>query len=193
MIRLIACVLTLFAVAFPAWSQSWPTRPIKIIAPFAPGGGVDIAARLVASKLQELLGQPVIVENKPGGGTMIGADIVAKAPPDGYTLLLTSNSLVNSPTLFKFANGASMGVMGEAGPEAIMPLKRGADGKLGVAGVGHHHVAVGAGAGAEPRCTGADAEVAAVVALARRVAPGVRRVAGEAHQRPDDALLHGGV
>ena len=100
MIRLIACVLTLFAVAFPAWSQSWPTRPIKIIAPFAPGGGVDIAARLVASKLQELLGQPVIVENKPGGGTMIGADIVAKAPPDGYTLLLTSNSLVNSPTLF---------------------------------------------------------------------------------------------
>jgi tripartite-type tricarboxylate transporter receptor subunit TctC len=100
MIRLIACILAFSAVALPAWSQSWPTRPIKIIAPFAPGGGVDIAARLVAAKLQELLGQPVIVENKPGGGTMIGADIVAKAPPDGYTLLLTSNSLVNSPTLF---------------------------------------------------------------------------------------------
>ena len=92
MIRLIACVLTLFAVAFPAWSQSWPTRPIKIIAPFAPGGGVDIAARLVASKLQELLGQPVIVENKPGGGTMIGADIVAKAPDRKSTRLNSSHS-----------------------------------------------------------------------------------------------------
>ena len=64
------------------------------------GGGVDIAARLVGAKLQDILGQPVLVENKPGGGAMIGAEIVAKAPPDGYTLLLTSNSLVNSPTLF---------------------------------------------------------------------------------------------
>ncbi len=90
----------LCAFAFPAWAQAWPTKPIKIIAPFAPGGGVDIAARLVGAKLQELLGQPVVVENKPGGGAMIGAEIVAKAAPDGYTLLLTSNSLVNSPTLF---------------------------------------------------------------------------------------------
>ena len=77
-----------------------PTKPIRLIAPFAPGGGVDIAARLVGAKLQDILGQPVLVENKPGGGAMIGAEIVAKAPPDGYTLLLTSNSLVNSPTLF---------------------------------------------------------------------------------------------
>ena len=100
MIRLVSLAAALCALAMPAWAQAWPTKPIKIVAPFAPGGGVDIAARLVGAKLQELLGQPVVIENKPGGGAMIGAEIVAKAPPDGYTLLLTSNSLVNSPTLF---------------------------------------------------------------------------------------------
>jgi len=100
MIRLLSLVIALCALALPAWAQAWPTKPIRLIAPFAPGGGVDIAARLVGAKLQDILGQPVLVENKPGGGAMIGAEIVAKAPPDGYTLLLTSNSLVNSPTLF---------------------------------------------------------------------------------------------
>jgi tripartite-type tricarboxylate transporter receptor subunit TctC len=100
MIRLLSFVIALCALALPAWAQAWPSRPIRLIAPFAPGGGVDIAARLVGAKLQDILGQPVLVENKPGGGAMIGAEIVAKAPPDGYTLLLTSNSLVNSPTLF---------------------------------------------------------------------------------------------
>jgi tripartite-type tricarboxylate transporter receptor subunit TctC len=100
MIRLLSLLVAFCALAIPAWAQAWPTKPIRIIAPFAPGGGVDIAARLVGAKLQELLGQPVVVENKPGGGAMIGAEIVAKAAPDGYTLLLTSNSLVNSPTLF---------------------------------------------------------------------------------------------
>lgn len=100
MIRVLSFVVAFWALAFPAWAQAWPTKPIRLIAPFAPGGGVDIAARLVGAKLQDILGQPVLVENKPGGGAMIGAEIVAKAPPDGYTLLLTSNSLVNSPTLF---------------------------------------------------------------------------------------------
>jgi tripartite-type tricarboxylate transporter receptor subunit TctC len=100
MIRLLSLAVALCALTLPAWAQAWPAKPIRLIAPFAPGGGVDIAARLVGAKLQELLGQPVLVENKPGGGAMIGAEIVAKAPPDGYTLLLTSNSLVNSPTLF---------------------------------------------------------------------------------------------
>jgi tripartite-type tricarboxylate transporter receptor subunit TctC len=95
-----ALVVALCSLALPAWAQAWPTKPIRLIAPFAPGGGVDIAARLVGDKLQGILGQPVLVENKPGGGAMIGAEIVAKAAPDGYTLLLTSNSLVNSPTLF---------------------------------------------------------------------------------------------
>ncbi|HEY2874610.1 MAG TPA: tripartite tricarboxylate transporter substrate binding protein [Reyranella sp.] len=100
MTRVMALVVALCSLALPAWAQAWPTKPIRLIAPFAPGGGVDIAARLVGDKLQGILGQPVLVENKPGGGAMIGAEIVAKAAPDGYTLLLTSNSLVNSPTLF---------------------------------------------------------------------------------------------
>jgi len=100
MIRIAALLLALCVLALPASAQTWPTKPIRIIAPFAPGGGVDIAARIVGEKPQAILGQPVLVENKPGGGAMIGAEIVAKAAPDGYTLLLTSNSLVNSPLLF---------------------------------------------------------------------------------------------
>lgn len=100
MIRIATLLLALCALALPAWAQIWPTKPIRIVAPFAPGGGVDIAARIVAEKLQAILGQPVLVENRGGAGAMIGADIVAKAAPDGYTLLLTSNSLVNSPVLF---------------------------------------------------------------------------------------------
>ncbi|MBL8673847.1 MAG: tripartite tricarboxylate transporter substrate binding protein [Rhodospirillales bacterium] len=93
-------VVALSSAGAPAVAQKYPDRPVKIVAPFAPGGGVDLAARLVAEKLQPILGQPVIVENKPGAGAMIGAEAVAKAAPDGYTLLLTSNSLVNSPVLF---------------------------------------------------------------------------------------------
>ncbi len=104
MIRIVALLLAFCALALPASAQTaapaWPAKPIRIIAPFAPGGGVDIAARIVGEKLQAILGQPVLVENKPGAGAMIGAEIVAKAAPDGYTLLLTSNSLVNSPLLF---------------------------------------------------------------------------------------------
>ena len=100
MIRTFALVAALCALAMPVSAQTYPSKPIRIIAPFAPGGGVDIAARIVGEKLQAILGQPFLIENKPGAGAMIGADIVAKAAPDGYTLLLTSNSLVNSPLLF---------------------------------------------------------------------------------------------
>jgi tripartite-type tricarboxylate transporter receptor subunit TctC len=83
-----------------AWAESWPTKPVKIVAPFAAGGNVDLTARIVAERLQPLLGQPVIVENKTGAGAMIGAEAVAHAAPDGYTLLLTSAALVLSPALF---------------------------------------------------------------------------------------------
>ena len=65
MIRLLSFVIALCALALPAWAQAWPTKPIRLIAPFAPGGGVDIAARLVGAKLQDILGQPVVIENSP--------------------------------------------------------------------------------------------------------------------------------
>lgn len=78
--------------ALPAAAQAWPTRPIRIVVPFAAGGSADVYARFLAQRLPDLLGQAVVVENRPGAGAVIGTDVVAKAPADGYTLLLMSNT-----------------------------------------------------------------------------------------------------
>jgi len=75
-----------------AQAPAYPTRPVRIVVPFSPGGAVDGPTRLIADGLSRRLGQGVVVENKPGAGATIGADIVAKAPPDGYTLLLASQT-----------------------------------------------------------------------------------------------------
>ena len=81
--------------------SAWPDRQIRIVVPFAPGGASDILARLIAKDLSERLKQTVIVENKPGAGGTIGADLVAKSPPDGYTLLLADSSVVMTfPSLY---------------------------------------------------------------------------------------------
>jgi len=87
-------VLGALALAGPAaaWAQAYPDRPVKLIIPFAPGGATDILGRLLATSLGERLGQPMVVENKPGAGTVVAASMVAKAPADGYTLLLGANT-----------------------------------------------------------------------------------------------------
>ena len=82
--------LSLFATT--ALAQSWPARQVRVIVPFPPGGGLDFFARATAPKLQELLGPQIVVENRSGAGGMVGADAVAKAAPDGYTLLLASSA-----------------------------------------------------------------------------------------------------
>ncbi|MDQ2916085.1 MAG: tripartite tricarboxylate transporter substrate binding protein [Pseudomonadota bacterium] len=83
-----------------AHADDYPSRPIRVIVPFSPGGAVDGPMRLVAQELGKRLGQPVIVENKPGAGATIGTDVVAKAAPDGYTLLLASQTNAISATLY---------------------------------------------------------------------------------------------
>ena len=88
------------AVAVPALAQQYPTRPVRIVVGFAPGGGVDISARLLASKLSEYFGQQFIIENKPGAGTNIAAAEVAKSTPDGYTLFMNSPAVVINPALY---------------------------------------------------------------------------------------------
>jgi tripartite-type tricarboxylate transporter receptor subunit TctC len=81
-------------------SAQWPSKPIRMIVTYAPGGGADLMARLLAPKMQEALGQPVIVENRAGGGGTIGADLVAKSAPDGYTLMLDASSWAVNPSLY---------------------------------------------------------------------------------------------
>ena len=86
MLALAAGVASVLAAPL-AGAQAWPTKPIKWIVPFAPGGTTDILARTVGEKLAGALGQPVIIENKPGAGGGVGAEFVAKAAPDGYTIM----------------------------------------------------------------------------------------------------------
>ena len=79
MMRRAACALVLAVVAGPAWAQDFPSRPLKLVVPYAPGGGADSVARIVAKKVAENIGQPIVIENKGGAGSIVGTDLVAKA------------------------------------------------------------------------------------------------------------------
>jgi len=94
----------LAAAGLPALAcaqADWPARPVRLIVPFPPGGTTDVVSRLVATELSRLLGQPVLVDNKPGAGTVIGVDAAAKAPADGHTLITVANSFCVNQTLVK--------------------------------------------------------------------------------------------
>jgi tripartite-type tricarboxylate transporter receptor subunit TctC len=104
MIRILRCLvlcLPAFAAATAVHAQSYPARPIRLVVSFAAGGGVDLVARLVGQKLSETWGQQVVIDNRPGAGGNLSAELVAKAPPDGYTLYLSSASFVVNASLYR--------------------------------------------------------------------------------------------
>lgn len=92
-------LLAALAIAGPAWAE-FPDKPIRIMAPYAPGGNIDVTARIIADKLKDVLGVTVLVENKAGASGMIGADIIARSAPDGYNLLVSANSMVDIPVIY---------------------------------------------------------------------------------------------
>src|SRR5262249_29585550 len=99
--RLCLAIATFALDASGAVAQIYPNRPIRIVVPFVAGGAVDMLARMVGAKLSESLGQPVIVEDRPGAGGSVAADAVAKSPPDGYTILQNTNGQAISPAIYR--------------------------------------------------------------------------------------------
>ncbi|HUQ26218.1 MAG TPA: tripartite tricarboxylate transporter substrate binding protein [Burkholderiales bacterium] len=95
-------LLAAACLVLPALAQSYPTKPVRIVVPFAPGGGSDFIARFMAQRLTTGLGQQVIVENKPGAGGMLGIEQGVKSPADGYTLTLIASSYTVNPSIYKF-------------------------------------------------------------------------------------------
>ncbi|HSJ42054.1 MAG TPA: tripartite tricarboxylate transporter substrate-binding protein, partial [Xanthobacteraceae bacterium] len=91
-------MLALLLLAAPALAQNYPTKPIRMIVPYPAGGVADVSARIVAQKLGESLGQQVVIENRAGASGTLGANAVAKAAPDGYTLLLSPGDFITMPT-----------------------------------------------------------------------------------------------
>ena len=120
-------------LARPAYAQAWPTRPIRIVVAFGTGGGTDITTRLLAPKLSEILGQPVVVENRVGAGGTVGADYVAKQPPNGETFLLAtvSNMALAIGLYSRLPYDPVKDLVGVA-PTVFIPIGMSASGKLGV-------------------------------------------------------------
>ena len=98
---LVLAAAVLCSLIAPAQAQPYPSKPVRMIVPFAAGGPADLVARLLSAKLPELLGQPLVIENRGGAGGNIGTAAVARSAPDGYTLLLTTSGLMSNPSLYK--------------------------------------------------------------------------------------------
>src|SRR5690242_1393933 len=96
----LAIVLATQSVSL-AFAQAWPSRPIRMVVPFAPGGSTDLTARVMADNLRPVLGQTIVIDNRPGAAGTIAGDIVAKAPPNGYTFLVASATLLANQSLYK--------------------------------------------------------------------------------------------
>ena len=107
--------LPLLLSALSAWAQTeaWPTKPIRLVVTFPPGGSSDAAARIVAPRLAEKLGQPVVIDNRPGAGGGVGLDLVAKAPADGYTIVLASAEVITGVAALVWIS-AGLGILGVA-------------------------------------------------------------------------------
>src|ERR1700675_1560876 len=99
-LHLAAGAAALPALSRIAWAQAYPSRPVRIIVPYPPGGGTDIIARLMGQWLSERLGQQFIIENRPGGNSNIATEAIVRAPPDGYTLLVVDSSPAINATLY---------------------------------------------------------------------------------------------
>src|SRR4051812_30713796 len=104
----LTCGLAALAVAFScdghaAETSRYPTKPIRMVVPFAPGGGTDIVARVIAQKMTETLGQSVIVDNRPGAGGTVGAETAVRSNPDGYTVAMVSGSYATNAAVYKLA------------------------------------------------------------------------------------------
>jgi tripartite-type tricarboxylate transporter receptor subunit TctC len=99
LLRAVCAAACLGLVPVAAFAQGYPTKPVRLVVPFPPGGATDVIARLVSQKLNEIWGQPVVLDYKPGAGTVVGTDIVAKAPADGYTMGMVITAHVLNPSL----------------------------------------------------------------------------------------------
>ena len=100
MLKILATAAGIALSAQLAWAQPWPTKPVRMVVAFPPGGSTDLAARALGDKLAAALGQPIVVDNKPGASGNIGAEAVARSAPDGYTLLMAATSFATSPAFF---------------------------------------------------------------------------------------------
>ncbi|MGX9964938.1 Bug family tripartite tricarboxylate transporter substrate binding protein [Roseomonas sp. F4] len=125
--------LPLAALATPSLAQAWPTRPIRIVVPFGTGGGTDITTRVLAPKLSEILGQTVVIENRPGAGGTLGADVVAKAPPNGETFLLaTVSNMALAIGLYSRLPYDPLKDFSSVAPTVFIPIGMAISTKLGV-------------------------------------------------------------